>query len=263
MCVSNLPIVYWCGILILLTIIIKWKVLTATFFFVFLRLLNKRKRKKTLNLLSFIDMCSTCPIFFSPTMRCVNHSIHLLLPPHCQITYQSKTWPISTTSSHFWMHRFNMTGGRWSTQVWQQLMILFHLFLPVAKRQVLAEALTFCSQSSFRSSLWGEMLSHSMFSRSILLTPCTLGRPTSITLFGSTVSSLTLEGKKCAGQREGRGKVGVAAARGLMLIARSRMAALRNWWRQWPHAWKKEGNRLARETRRTWSLRISQESLET
>lgn len=62
------------------------------------------------------------------------------------------------------------------------------------------QTLTFCSQSSFRSSLWGEMLSHSMSKRSILLTACMLARPTSITLFGSTVSSFTLERRNSAFQ---------------------------------------------------------------
>lgn len=53
--------------------------------------------------------------------------------------------------------------------------------------------LTFCSQSSLRSSLWGEILSHSSSKRPSWLTAWMLGRPPSITWLGSTVSSFTLQ----------------------------------------------------------------------
>lgn len=67
--------------------------------------------------------------------------------------------------------------------------------------------LTFCSQSSLRSSLCGEILSHSSSKRSSWLTVWMLGRPPSITWLGSTVSSFTLKKKKkkkrhWAGQRQ-------------------------------------------------------------
>lgn len=94
------------------------------------------------------------------------------------------------------------------------------------------KTLTFCSQSSFRSSRWGEMLSHSMFKRSILFTPCTLGRPPSITRFGSTVSSLTLGGGekvRWSGRRSVKGQRGVGGW-SLMFSAGSRMTVWRNSW---------------------------------
>lgn len=53
--------------------------------------------------------------------------------------------------------------------------------------------LTFCSQSSLRSSLCGEILSQSSSKRSSWLTTWMLGRTPSITWLGSTVSSLTLQ----------------------------------------------------------------------
>lgn len=53
--------------------------------------------------------------------------------------------------------------------------------------------LTFCSQSSLRSSLCGEILSHSSSKSSNWLTAWMLGRPPSITWLGSTVSSFTLQ----------------------------------------------------------------------